>query len=382
MRFVTFLLKNLCRRKARSILTGCGVAVAVGTTVALLGVSDGFERSSVESFEARGVDAVVVADGVLDQLSSDLDEAYADRIRRLPGVRAVAPGLVELVEYPNRGTIISVLVQGWQPDSFLFDELELVGGRRVQPGDKRVAMLGATLAENIGKKTGDTITIQREPFKVIGVYRSLSVYENGAVVPLGDLQEVMVRDGSVTGFSVVVEKSGPGQVPVETVCRQINALAGKDGQSLGLSAMPTRQYVSSSMHIRMAHAMAWLTSTIAIVVGAIGVLNTMVMSVVERVREISILRAIGWRRGRVVRMILGESLLLSLAGAVLGVAGAIVLTGWLATLPQVAGFIQGNIAPEVVAKGFLMALAVALVGGSYPAWQASRLSPSEGLRHE
>jgi putative ABC transport system permease protein len=128
--------------------------------------------------------------------------------------------------------------------------------------------------------------------------------------------------------------------------------------------------------------MAWLTSVIAVVVGTIGVLNTMIMSVVERVGEISLLRAVGWRKSRVVKMLVGESLLLSVAGAVLGTMGAIVLTRWLTTLPAVVDIIPGSIAPSVIAKGFLMALVVGLLGGAYPAFQAARLLPSEGMRHE
>ena len=359
--------RNLCRRKIRTSLTCVGLAIAVGTMVALLGISDGFERSTVESFEGRGVDIVVVADGVLDQLNSDLDERAADRIRALPGVQAVAPGLLELTEYPQDGTFISILVQGWEPDSFLFDDLKVLDGRSIRADDGRVAMLGVHLAENIEKTVGDTITIQREPFHIVGIYRSFSVYENGAVaLPLKELQDVMVRDGSVTGISVVLDKSGDRQIPVESVCRQINALTDEQGRLLGLSAAATREYVSNAMHIRTAHAMAWLTSAIAVVVGAIGVLNTMIMSVTERVREISILRAIGWRRSRVVRMILGESLLLSLAGALLGSLGAVLLIKWLTTLPMASGFIGGEVAPVILVKGFVMALGVALIGGDFP----------------
>src|SRR5690349_4525381 len=83
--FITFLLKNLLRRKARSVLTAGGVAVAVGAMVALLGVTDGFERSVAGAFQRRGVDLVVTAAGVINQLSSDLDEGVVERVRKMPG---------------------------------------------------------------------------------------------------------------------------------------------------------------------------------------------------------------------------------------------------------------------------------------------------------
>lgn len=383
MRFVTLVTKNLTRRKARTALTAIGIAVAIGATVALLGISDGFERSTVESFALRDVDIVVVAGGVLDQLSSDLPEAAARRAMTVPGVAKVGPGLVDLVEYHKQGTVISVLVQGWEPDSFLFDSLQIVAGRRLRPDDRRKALLGTTLAENIGKKPGDVIKIQREAFEVVGIYRSHSIYENGAItVSLADLQAVLHRQGSLTGFSVVLDHSPAAQVSVETVCQQLNALADDAGEPLGLSAMPTKEYASNSTHIRAAHAMAWLTSTVATVVGVIGVLNTMIMSVVERIAEISVLRALGWRKSRVVRMILEESVALSLVGATLGTLAAVVVTRWLATLPAVGGIIGGDIAPVVIAKGYLIALLLGLLGGLYPAYYATRLPPAQGIRHE
>jgi putative ABC transport system permease protein len=240
-------------------------------------------------------------------------------------------------------------------------------------------MLGETLANNIEKTAGDSLTLQRVEFKIVGVYRSLSVFENGAVtLPLAELQEIMLRERSVTGFNVIVDP----RADIDGVCERINSMKDNDGASLGLSAKPTKEYVSQSAHIRMAHGMAWVTSMIAVVVGAIGTLNTMIMSVLERVREISILRAIGWRKSRVVRMIVGESLLISIAGAAIGMLGAVALVRWLSSLPAASNFLEGSIAGEVFVKGFVLALLVGLIGGLYPAFRAARLLPAEGLRHD
>ena len=108
----------------------------------------------------------------------------------------------------------------------------------------------------------------------------------------------------------------------------------------------------------------------------------MVMSVFERTREIGILRAIGWRPGRVVWMILLESVLLSMAGAVVGTVGAIGLTWFLSSLPAVGGLVRSDTSITIIVEGFLIALLVGLIGAAYPAFRGARLMPTEAIRHE
>jgi putative ABC transport system permease protein len=383
MYFVTFLLKNLLRRKTRSLLTLLGLAVAVGTVVTLRGVSEGFERSFLETFERRGVDLVVTASGVPDQLRSDLDERLGRRIEQIPGVRRAMPGLLELVDVKRGDSVISVLVNGWEPGSALFNDLALPSGRTLLPEDRRAVLLGVSLARNLNKGPGDTVELQGDTFKVVGVYQSFSVFENGgAVVPLAELQELMARPGGVTGFSVVLEPSEDREALLASVRARIESLTDERGRPYRIAAEPSRQYVTGSLHIQLAHGMAWLTSGIALVIGAISMLNTMLTSVLERTKEIGILRAVGWGKFRVVRMVLGEAVLLSAAGAALGVLAAMLSLRALAHVPQTSGFVSGELAPSVLLEGVLLTLGVTLIGGGYPATRAARLLPTEALRHE
>jgi putative ABC transport system permease protein len=382
MLFLTFVLKNLLRRKVRSALTLVGVGISVAAVVALVGIAQRFESSFRDLYSRRGVDLIVVRAGTRQRMASSLPERVGDRIRQLRGVRTVSPGLMDMISFEQR-QLISVPVQGWAPDSFMFNDLRFLSGRKLEAGDRRGAMLGKTLAANLDKSAGDRVEMFGEEFHVVGVFQSFNVYENGsAIMLLDDLQELMNRQGQVTGFQVILEDGPDKKALVERVREEINSLRDENGRSLGLDAMPTDKYVSSMSQIEVAQAMAWVTSVIALMIGAIGVLNTMVMSVFERTREFGILRAIGWRRGRVMRMILYESLLLSLAGAGAGIVVAVVLTRLLSKLPQGSGFIEGSVDAGVMLRGLLIALFVGLAGGIYPALRGARMLPTEALRHE
>jgi putative ABC transport system permease protein len=386
MTFFTFIIKNVLRRPVRSILTGIGVALAVGVVVALVGISDSFVSSFLQLYQRRKVDLIVVQAGKTDRLLSILDQqAVTPRLKSLPGVQIVSPALMEIVELPGTG-LISIPVQGWTADSFMFKEFKLISGRFFQPSDegRRVVMLGAQLAETIGKKTGDTLEVEKDNyFQVIGVYESFNIYENSYVIMLLDsLQKLMDLRGQVTGFQIIMDEVPDKEQAVEKLRRQIADLTDEQGRSLRLTSETPYNYVESLLQIRMARGMAWLTSAASLIIGTIGMLNTMITSVFERTREIGILRAIGWRKSRVMRMILCESLLLCAVGAAIGAVGAIALTRWLSTFPAVAGYIKGTVSMTVIAEGFGIAILVGLIGGIYPAYRGASLSPTEAIRHE
>jgi len=383
MRFVTFLTRNLVRRRTRSALTVLGIALAVGAMVALLSLSRRFSEAMAESFRQRGVDLVVMARGVIDQLSSDIDEQVVEQMRKIPGVRTVAPGLVELVEVQRGDSSISMLVQGWPPENFAHNDVRIVSGRTLDFSEHGKVLLGSVAAENLGKHVGDTLLVLKQPFEVVGIYQSFVVYENGGMVmPLKELQELVGRTGSVTGISIVCDDAADKEALVQQVKEAIEALPAAGRGRKGLSAMSVRDYLKNAIHLRITQGMAWLVSAIAVIIGTIGMVNTMVMSVLERVHEIGILRAVGWPRSRVVRMVLGETLILVFCGAVVGVVGAILLVQLLTQVPAVSGFIDGKMSPEAILEGLGIAMLMALVGGLYPAYRAARLDPTEALRHE
>ncbi|MHB1555985.1 MAG: ABC transporter permease [Isosphaeraceae bacterium] len=374
MGFITLIVRNATNRPMRTALTAIGLSVAIAAVIILVGISWNFERSFAAIYRSKRIDLIAVHAGSTNQLSSSLDAKLVDRVRQIEGVADASPTLVDTVAFEDRN-IASVLVNGWVPESLLFRGIRTLDGRSLRPGDDHEALLGRVLALNLDKKVGDRLDVAGEPFTVVGTFESESLFENGALVlPLTTLQKMMGREGQATGL--VITAKSPEPEYLEPLRKRIEAALP------GVAVTPARDYVLADTQIRLAKAMAWATASIAMVLGAVGMLNTMLMSIFERTREIGLLRAVGWRRRRVLAMILGESLAIALAGSVLG--GVLALAGMraLTLSPTSRGFIEPNIPPEVLGLGLLMGIGLSVLGGLYPAARAAALDPTEALRYE
>ena len=377
MRFYTFVLKNVVRRRVRSSLTVIGMAVAVGAVVALIGISRGSERSFAEIYLQQNVAIIVQQRGAKQRLTSVMDVKLDEEIDKIPGVKDVNAGLVDFTSLEELGST-AVVLQGWKPGSSLMRMLNIMpGGRYIEPSDSQCILLAEELALALDKKVGDTVPMYDSgEYTVVGIFQSSNIYETCMMImSLADLQKYMGRKDQVSGFAVIIDHPEDA-AEVERICEAIEALGPR------IDAKGAAESVSTTTEIRFIRAMSWITSAIAIIIGAVGMLNTMIMSVSERTREIGILRAIGWRQSRIVRMILTESVLLSLSGGIVGSFTAVWLTRLLGRHPAVAGLIDTRISPEIVAFGVVCALGVGLLGAAYPAYRGARLLPTEALRHE
>jgi len=373
MSFFTLILKNLMRRRSRSLLTVIGIAIGIGAVVALTSLAWGFERSWTNVYKARGTDLIVTKTVARSAMPAPFSANIRDEIKALPGVREVAGVLCDIFSVEDSPSLV---VMGWEPGTSLWDHLNLSQGRLPSAAAKKELLLGAIAAEMLGKKVGDKVQIEGTEFTVSGIFSSAALAENGAaIVPLPGMQTLTEREGMINFIDVrMVPESKPEEIAdLRTLIKT---------KFKGLTAFDPGAVAQSNVAIQIAKAMSLATSFIALVVGAVGVMNTILMSVFERVKEIGVLLALGWRRGRILRMILIESLVLSFAGGVAGCLLGIATVEALQASPWIRGKLMAEVSPALLGIAMLIAFALGALGGLYPAWIGSRMSPVNALRHE
>ncbi|MBX3422780.1 MAG: ABC transporter permease [Pirellulaceae bacterium] len=399
MRFGGLIVKNLARRPTRSLLTLLALATAIMAVVSLFSVAKGFTRSFADVYAAHGVDIVVSRQGSADRLSSAVDYSYVQQIADLPGVKRTAGVMLETLSLEEQG-IYGIPTMGVAPDSWMLEQYKFVGQRLDGPqlpagqaeyDPAKTVMLGTHLAERVALGVGERLMLFEEPYVITGIFQSTSTWENGSMIlPLATLQQLTDRPGQVTYINVVLDRgplfgedvhqSQPDRKPEVHLSSAQLVVAAIEGLDKRLLALTTSEYVETDTRMQIAQAMAWMTSAIALLIGAIGTLNTMLTSVLERTKEIGILRAIGWSRRRVVGMIVGESCGLSSIACVLGIVFALGLTKLLSSAPEARGLISPHFDASVLTQGVVLGLGIGLLGAALPAWRAAQLQPTEAFR--
>jgi putative ABC transport system permease protein len=352
--------RNLLRRPVRTLLTAAGVALGVGLIVALLSIAAGTKRTAGDLIHFGRADFGLFQSGVSDATKSLLPVSLEQRIAHEHGVAETALVFLDVTTVDGKA---SSLVIGLAPHEFAAQRLTLIAGTRT----------GALAGNNFGARIGEKLRIGRRTFPVTGIFHSGDRFEdNGVVLPLATVQALANRPGEVTSIGVIAM---PGQRP-QTVATQLE-------KKYGITAVvEPGQAVNVDTSSRLILDVGWVISVLALIVGGIGVTNTMAMSVFERIREIGILRAVGWPGRRIAALIVSEAIGISLVALALGLGVGVLAAHLFTTQTGLSTLVTPTFTTGVFGWGLAFALGVGVIGAAYPAWRALRLSPIEALRRE
>jgi putative ABC transport system permease protein len=255
----------------------------------------------------------------------------------------------------------------------LWKKVPLREGRVPASDERGVAVLGDAAAASLGKKLDDEIQILGESFKVIGIANYTTIINRGLVLmPLPDLQKISSRPEQVTVIHVIMER---GAEPVNL------ARAKRAIETLGnLTASTANDVLDKDRNFAILDAVSLAISIIAIVMGAIYVLNALVMATQERTREIGIFAAIGWSKRRIMASIVIEGILMCVIGCGLGLLLSFAAAFAFPHIPAIGNLVSFTPNAALIAPILAAAFVLCVLGSLFPAWRAVKMLPAEALR--
>jgi putative ABC transport system permease protein len=360
------VVRNLWRR-VRTSLTLLGIGVSIAAIVALGGMAQGMTGA----FTAMMRDSqthLLAAEADIDSDFSAIDDRVAARIVARPDVAAVS-GMI--MKAANMDKMSMLLVFGYHPREFYIRRFRIIEGEPLT--GRRQVLVGWKAAEQMGVEIGDTLRLLDRNFRVVGIFETgLPFEEIGVVIGLQEAQTLFGMLHQAQFYAISVRD--PEQV--EQVQRELQ----EEFPDIDFSL--SSELAEDMSDFRVLQEMVGQISFLAIFIGGVGILNTMLMNVLERMGEIGVLRALGWRRRRVLGTILQESLILGAVGGVCGIFLGFGLGSLIGLTPGMFGAMKPVYTPQLLVQAVIVAAVAGIVGGLYPAWRATRMRPVEALRYE
>ncbi|MBE6512799.1 MAG: ABC transporter permease [Methanobrevibacter olleyae] len=379
MRFINLILKNPFRNKTRSALSIIGIAIGITTIVALGLITTGMEDSVQASLNDVGAEITVSNSSSISTNTGLIDSEIVDEMKNRTGVIDAAGSLTVTEMNMDRlksgssdsRSSFATTVVGLAPEKLYMMGIKNIDGKVYENGS-RDAIVGAEYAELNNVSRGDDITLQGKEFNVSGIFETGSPFvDSGIYVPLDTLQDITDKDG----VSRILVKTG------EDV--NDSAISDKIEEDYENFTTLTSEEISSIADdvLGILDTATLAVSALAIIVGAIGIINTMVMAVYERTKEIGVLKSVGWKSRKILTMILGETLVLTTLSGIVGSIFGILIPEVGLRLFNVTDFALGY-SPKTFILAFGITIIVGIIGGIYPAYKASKLAPTEALRYE
>lgn len=398
-------LTNLTHRRTRTLLTVIGIVIGITAVVALLSVGQGLQDSVNEQFAKLGADKVTIMSSVAFSAAAGngatpLTDHDVRTVENTRGVAEAAGVVVKstIVKFRDEPKQLSIF--GYPLDSRrrLMEEssgYELASGRKLGPNDKDKVVVGSYVADGIFKRkitVGSTIELEGRKFTVVGLLKPVGNRQDDSAILMG-LDEVrdVFKAGDKPSDEVymIISRTSTGEVPATVAKRIEDRLRRAHGEKKGEETFMVRtseQLMESFNSILgIIQAVIIGIAAISLLVGGIGIMNTMYTAVIERTKDIGIMKAVGARNSAILAIFVIESGLLGMVGGVIGVllgAGFAKLVELVASQALGSNLLKAALPIELLLGAVLFSFAIGAISGFFPARQAAHLKPVDALRYE
>lgn len=374
--------RNVQRSRQRTTLTVAALMVGVAMVIMTRGMTESFAGDLREWMSAY------IGGDIFASSSIPMRSDVGQRIASVPGVEAVAPIRYLNIDWQTPDGVEQINFMAMDPvayarvTNFVFSDDDVDTGeivRRLQQGD--AVLLSSVLSEKYGLASGDTVQLRtRGGFRSFEIAAVVVDFYNQGLVVQGSWDD-MKRHFRVDDASTFFIKVKDGQ-PIEDVKQRIDDLYGKRYRLILISNTSIREQALTLMD--QAFSMFDVMALISIVVGSLGIVNTLTMSVIERTREIGMLRAVGMTRAQIIRMVLAEAGLMGVIGGVLGVGTGVVLARILFIgMTTMSGYrLTFVLPPEGIIISLIAAVVISQIAAIFPSRRASKVRILEAVRYE
>ncbi len=381
--------RNLKRRRLRTVFTISGIAIGIALMVVLLSMLNGMDvrlteqvkgltgadltvyNSTTQSGEGQGPQSMVI------QPYDNINEADVEIVKNISGVDAVSLILTFNGFAKTSNNITQLRINGIEPDSYDYVSggINVVSGSSIKQGDDTSVVLGKSVSDALGVGVNDKISLgnnenNTREFTVVGIYETgMGIMDAAGYISLDAAQNLSGKEGEIS--NIQVKTKNPKQVD------EIASLI--PGKIQGVKVI-TQKSILQKMTDMLNTIQIFVSSLglIALLAGSFGVINTMLMSVYERTREIGILKAIGSRNSVIMKIFLIEAILIGLISSTVGcVLGIIIIY----VFPLTDDIMAPMVSPSIIGIAMVLGLMVSALAGIYPAWRASKMNIVEAIKN-
>ena len=400
----TYAVNNLVHRQSRSWLTILGIVIGIASVVALLTIGQGFSKSINAEFEKLAFDVIYVmpiaegnlassfsSGGMMPASAGKLTDNDVARLRRIPEIQETSRVIERRATVAFKDKEVTAMIDGIEPG--VFEKTTSIGmaeGRFLVESDRRAVVIGSSASEEMFKpKTvgvGSYLLLNGVKYRVIGIIEKSGSslggeLDNMILIPFTESRELFsdsVSPDEMDVLAVTLRPGADGALVEEAIKVEMDASHKvREGDRDYSVITPQMMMESINQILSLVTVFLGAIAAISLVVGGLSIMNNMFTSVMERTREIGILKAVGATEGDILKLFVFEAGMIGAAGGAAGTAVALLLVfiGTFFGLPAAFGF-------EIPLFGLLFAFGVGVASGYLPARMAAKLSPVDALRYE